>query len=211
MSEEKQYPSNSKTTKVKQEVEKPKVEAVVQGKVTQKKKTGLQRVGEAMLSEDSKTVGQYILYDVLIPALKSMLNEMVTSGMEVMLFGERGGGRGSGRSRTSARDARGRSYVSYSSYSDARSERSLSRRGRAAHEFDEIVFESRAEASNVLEHLVDLIIDYGNASVGDFYDLAGIDSSYTDQKYGWTSLREAFVERTRDGYIIDFPRTREID
>ena len=79
----------------------------------------------------------------------------------------------------------------------------FSRGSRARHDFDDILFESRGEAEDVLSHLVDLTIDYGVASVADFYDLSGIESQFTDNKYGWTNLRDAEVtESMRDAYRV---------
>ena len=43
-------------------------------------------------------------------------------------------------------------------------------------------------------------------SVADLYGLVGIDSEYTDNKYGWTNLSSASIKATRDGYILDLPR-----
>ena len=52
----------------------------------------------------------------------------------------------------------------------------------------------------------DLIETYGLVSVADFYDLVGVTGDYTDNKYGWTDLRNANVIRVRDGYMIKLPR-----
>ena len=43
-------------------------------------------------------------------------------------------------------------------------------------------------------------------SVMDLYDLVGITGQYTDNKYGWTNLRNAEPVRTRDGYMLKLPR-----
>ena len=56
------------------------------------------------------------------------------------------------------------------------------------------------------------INQYQIVSVADLYDLAGITCrSYTANKYGWTDLRSAKVVRTRDGYILQLPRTVQIN
>ena len=60
--------------------------------------------------------------------------------------------------------------------------------------------------------LVSAINTYGIASVADLYDLAGITCrSYTANKYGWTDIRSAKVVRIRDGYILELPRTVQIN
>ena len=52
----------------------------------------------------------------------------------------------------------------------------------------------------------ELIETYGMVSVADLYDLVGITCNYTDNKYGWTSVRNAEPVRTRDGYVLKLSR-----
>ena len=199
------FPSNCH--KDREEKEEPKkLEKVVKGKVVQKKKTFFKKVVETFVGDDIHSVSSYLLYDVLIPAAKDTISNMVQGGIEMLLFGER-------KSDRTRRD-RGRSYVSYNSYSAGRREerRELSNRNRASHNFDEIILETRGEAEEVLSHLADLIIDYGQASVSDLYDLVGITGSFTDNKYGWTDLRSASATRARHGgYQLNLPRTVLLD
>jgi len=156
--------------------------------------------------DDTHSVVDYILNDILIPAFKSTVSDMVNGGIEMLLFGER---RSSSGASKIYRD-RSRSYVPYNRISREDDRRSLSRSARTNHDFDQITIESRGEAEDVLSHLVDLIEDYEVASVADYYDLLGIESKFTDSKYGWTNVRDAYVERVRNGYSIHLPRPREI-
>ena len=115
--------------------------------------------------------------------------------------------------RSTTRD-RGRTYVSYNRMYDRDDRRDRDRvreRNRNRHEFDDIFLDSKAEAREVLNGLMDLVEDYGQASVEDFYDLVGLDSQYTDSRWGWTDLRNAYIENTRRGWIIRLPRTVVID
>lgn len=207
------FPSNSKTQKATQpEPEKTqKVNKVVTGAVKQKKRSFSKRLASTFLEDDTKSVGNYLLYDILIPAAKSMISDMIGGGVEMLLFGER---RRSNTSSSIRRDG-SRSTINYNSMSRSsisnRDSRDISRTGRVRHDFDEIVLESRGEAEEVLANLVDLTIDYGSASVADLYDLVGITSNFTDNKYGWTDLKGASVVRIRDGYLISLPKTQVID
>ena len=72
-------------------------------------------------------------------------------------------------------------------------------------------FDTRGEAEEVLSRLDELIEMYGLVRVADLYDLVGITGDYTDNKYGWKNIRNARVERTRDGYAIKLPRALLID
>ena len=58
----------------------------------------------------------------------------------------------------------------------------------------------------------EIIATYGLVSVADFYELVGVPSNYTDNNYGWSNLRNAYVDRLRDGgYIIKLPRAFQLD
>lgn len=201
-----EYPSNSHSANKKEAPR--KIEKVIQGSVRQRKKSLGRKFSESFLDEDSKSVSGYVIYDVIVPAIKSMLADMVGGGIEMLLFGETKGSR--------TRRDRGKSYVSYSSFyrdrdRDSRDRRDTSYRRQAQHDFDDIVLDSRGEGEAVLSQLADLVDDYGSACVSDLYQLVGLPTNYTDNKYGWTNLSRATVERTRDGYILNLPKTVLLD
>jgi len=204
-----EFPSNSNRKKeLTAPIKEKNITPVVSGKVIKKQRSFEQKLSETFFGDDARSVGDYILHDVLIPAMKSTLSDMVGGGIEMLLFGER---KSSSRSRL-FRD-RDRSYVPYNKLSrrdDLEDRRYMSRSARSRHDFDDIILETRGEAEDVLSHLVDLIEDYGVASVGDYYDLLGIESAFTDNKYGWINVADGYIDRTRDGYCIRLPRPREI-
>jgi len=221
------FPSNSKTKKVEsvktEEPREPKVKKIIVGKAKQQKKTFSKKMAEMFLEDDTKSVGSYIFHDVLIPAGKSMICDIVGWGgfAEMMLFGDRRSGRRGENSSSIRRDG-GRTIVNYGSYAtrqpirgDVRDpierNRDISKVGRARHDFDEIVLETRGEAEDVLALLVDLTVDYGMASVADLYDAVGITSNFTDNKYGWVDLRMATVSRVRSGYLINLPKPQPLE
>lgn len=183
---------------------------VSKGSVVKKKRTVADKFKDAFLGE-SENLGDYIMYDVLVPAFRDTVSEM-GFGIIERLFGN---GRSS-RSRGSVVRDRGRSYVSYNSSSrndrgrDRDDRRDIDRGSRARHSFDNVVFANKWEAEDVLAHLVDMILEYGEATVRSFYELSNIEADYTDDRYGWTNLRDAYVERTRNGYVIVFPQTRPL-
>ena len=176
---------------------------IIKGKVVTRKKSLGKRLSETFLGENLSNVLSYVVYEVLVPAAKSTLDDMVTGGFHKLLFG----GTINPRSR---RDG-GRSYVSYDSVSRSTRDSSIHSRNRARHIMDDIILESRGEAEEVLGQLVDMIEEYGVASVSDFYHLVDMESTFTDDKYGWENLSRASVSRVREGYLINLPRPIVID
>lgn len=81
---------------------------------------------------------------------------------------------------------------------------------RASYDFDDVVFDTRGEADEVLSSMDELMDRYGVVSVADMYDLCGMTCNYTDNKYGWKSLARADISRVRDGYMIKLPKAEPI-
>jgi len=211
------FPPNRKMQPVEAAPEKTtdekKLKKVVTGKVTKQKRSFGKKISEVLLEDNTKSVGSYIFYDVLIPAAKDLISDMVGGGIEMLLFGER---RARGANHTIR--SGGRSHTQYGSFFSSSIKNQNARNdkpapfNRARHDFDNIVLESRGEAEEVLSHLVDLTIDYGQATVSDLYDLVGITSNFTDEKYGWTDLRGATANRARGGgYVLNLPRPQPLE
>jgi len=199
-----EFPGNSHK-KVKKEDK--KVTKIIKGTVVTKKQPLSKRISEVFGGANASEVTHYVIWDVVIPAAKTTISEMVSGGIEMLLFGET-------KSRRTTRD-RGKSYVSYDKRFTAaprRDEReTTASRNRARLNFNDIILDSRGEAEEVLSALVDLIETYGIACVSDLYDMVGITSAFTDEKWGWTNLSSASVGRVREGYLIDLPKPVEID
>lgn len=205
--------SHSGASSSKNEPDKKRVERVVHGEVTTRKPSFGKRLRESFFPGHAETVGEYVLWDVLVPSIKDVVADMGISFMERMLFGET---RSTGR-RPSQRG--GGTQVNYSGISTARrgirpdprdEPRQISQRGMATHDFDEIVFGSRIDAESALIGLEDAIGRYQAATVADFYDLVGLTGSYTDQDWGWTNLDRVGVTRAGGGWLLNLPRPERL-
>lgn len=209
------YPGNQRFGKNKKEVT-AKVEEgsaekkkfVAQGTIMTSEKPLLIR----WFGKDSNmsVVAAYVFWDVLLPAAKSTLSDIVSHGIEMMLYGE-----SSPRARRGIKRDRDSSYVSYNSLYDERRERNRERddrtsRRKGRHNFDEIYLETRREAEEVLFTLAESIDKYGSCTVADFYEAVGLSTEFTDNKYGWNSITTAEVRRNRLGYIVDMPRPEQL-
>lgn len=182
-----------------------KVEKVVTSAVHVKKKGFIRRVTSKLLADDAQNIKTFIITDTIIPAIRNLIYDMFVGALDMSLFG---GVRSRGR-----RKDNNRSYVSYQSYYDnPRRDRPSERRNQNAKtNIDDVVFESRGEAEMVLTSMIDIIEEYNQVSIANFYELVGITGEFTDNKYGWTNLASAKVNRMRDGYIIDLPRPVLLD
>nr|DAK78759.1 MAG TPA: hypothetical protein [Caudoviricetes sp.] len=184
------YPTNSDRSK-----EKKTIEPVAKARI-KRESTARKVVGE-IIREDARSVGETVLWDVIIPTVKNLISETVTRGIESMLYG----GDSRHRSRTS--------YSDYSGYSRPKGNRDRStdrRERRSAHqaepERNEIIFDSRSDANDVIDRMSDIIDQYGQASLADLNALIGASSNFIDDNWGWTDMGSFNVRQVRDGFML---------
>ena len=73
-------------------------------------------------------------------------------------------------------------------------------------DINQVSFGSREEAANVLNSLDNILDQYGRVTVADFYDEAGLkDPYYSDIRYGWKDIGDAYVVKVRSGWSISMP------
>ena len=193
------YKPNSHKSKQEQEAraEKGKFESVVSGGVKTRKKSDIR--GRA------NDIKNYVVGDVLVPSAKKTLFDIIKLGAEMFLFGESTGRRGDGRS--------GAPKISYRDFYGRREDdrRPTVSRPTSRFDYDDIIFESRGDATVVLDLMQGAIDTYGVVTVADMYDMANLTEPYTANRYGWTSLKNADVVPVRGGFVIDLPKAMPID
>lgn len=184
------YPGNSDRAKEKKEIT-PVAKARIKRESTARKVVG------EIIREDVSSVGETVLWDVIIPTVKNLISDTVTRGIESMLYG--------GDSRPRSRN----SYSDYSGYSrpkgnrDRPAERRERRSARHAEpERNEIIFDSRSDANDVIDRMSDLIDQYGQASLADLNALIGASSNFIDDNWGWTDMGSFDVRQVRDGFML---------
>lgn len=198
-------PSNShKSKEQEKQYSKPekKIEPVVSGKATVKKKSGIVRLADVFLPEDVDSVKSYIIFDILIPKIKSGIHDIVSEAWDSFCgISGRSGSRGT---------ASKVSYVSYDKYSRDKQPENPRRSGV---NYEEIVFPTRGDAESVYDRMSELCDTFGNVSVADIYELADVpNDNYTLNKYGWTSMEGAQVVRlSGGGFAIKMPKARPFD
>lgn len=207
---EKSSLDNSYETKIKREKEAENKEKklapiVKKENVVSSKETLGSKIKKSFISEDAKDIGNYILFDMIIPAFKDGIISVVERALGT-----------DGRSRRGYRDDV-RDRVSYTSYyrssgntrnrRDERDRRDdYDRRGKV--DYRNIVLRYREDAEKVVRVLRDSIHEYGSATVAALLDLVDENSSWTDNDYGWTDERDIIVTHIHSGYLINVPEAR---
>lgn len=202
------YKSNSHKSRNEQKALPPpekKIEKVITGSAKTRKKSGMRKFSDVFISEDAGNVKSYIFMDVLLPAAKKLISDVVTNGIDMLLYGE------AGRSKKRS----GTSKVSYSSYYD-RDDRRRERRpysSRNSFDYDDFVYETRGDAEAVLDTMYEIIQQYDEVTVADVYEASEITNhNYTANNYGWRDLRGSDIVRTTRGeYWLKLPKAIPLD
>lgn len=183
--------------------QKEPVAKIIEGKVVVRKKAWYRRAASNMIADDASSIGQYVMEDVVFPALKNLVADVIGQGTNRVLFGS-----SAGRRRTGVLGGRESLRTRYDQMGGGGREepRRLGSAERARHSFADIILSTRGEATEVLDALLDRVSRFGVASVSDMYDFVGVSGSFADRRYGWTDLRDADVRQVREGFVLELPR-----
>lgn len=206
---ESMYPPNSnkyrEEQKQKQAMTADKQIQKVAKSATKTKTNEVRKFADIFISEDVSNVKSYIFMDVIVPAVKKAIYDVVTNGIDMFLYG------GSGKGKSSSNSSKV-SYRNYYERKDSGGYRSSdSNISRNALDYEDIVFATRGEAEAAKQQMNDLIERYGMVTVGDLYEMADLTPPYTAQSYCWTDIHNAETQRVRDGYILKLPKARPIE
>lgn len=188
--------------------EKEKVEPITTSPAIAKKRTAKDKITGSLFKEDVKSVGRYVLHDILIPAFKKLFVQMIANGANMMVYGD---GRGYDRDD----NYRGR-RTSYQDFYERDRDRDYDYRGRnqrmtaPTYSYDEVIFQSRGEAEECRRRMRDHIARKGSVSVAYMYQLAGWNYDYTAEYYGWRNLDFADIVSLSSGYYLKLPRAIEL-
>jgi hypothetical protein len=190
--------------------ERPKMEKLVDIQ-PKKVKRGLfgRLVAGIVGPEGIPSIGAYVNDEIIKPAIKNIIVDAVTSGINMVMYGDRGTPSRGRHSSHSGRREPYRPSTNYNTrYSNSQPEprdRVISRTPR--HGVTEYVIEDRYDAAHVLTSLTEYADKYDTVSIAEYYDLIGVDTKFTDNSYGWTidTIVDARIVPVRGGYVIKFP------
>lgn len=180
----------------------PEKKVIAKAKV--QKKSAIKEALRSFFVQDLPEIAEHLVVDVAIPAAKNAITDMVTQGIQQLLYGEV--------------DPRRRSTSGYTSYSSS----SRSDRGRGSYEsrryerreprqpkptnVEDLVFDTRGDAVDVIDFIVEQIEDYGQVSVADLMSSVGIQPRYTDERWGWTTTDAFEIRQIREGWLVSADR-----
>ena len=199
-----QFGGNSYKQRNNEKVTEEKNIKPVTSNVTIKKQSEINKFGKKIFSEDAKSVGSHVIDSVVVPNIQKLITDIVKNAIDWLIYGVRG----------SSQNNSGIRNVSYSSYYDRNRNTSQPQPTISAPSviaINEVIFNDRGEAEEVLLRLREILNRYGVVSVSEFYELIDKSCDFTVNKYGWRDLSNASVIRKGSGYCISFPKISPIE
>lgn len=180
----------------------PEKKVIAKAKV--QKKSAIKEALRTFFAQDLPEIAEHLVVDVAIPAAKNAITDMVTQGIQQLLYGEVDPRRRQPSGYTSysrsSRSDRSRGY-----YESHRSERREPRQPKPTN-VEDLVFDTRGDAVDVIEFIADSIEQYGQVSVADLMSSVGIQPRYTDERWGWTTTDAFEIRQIREGWLVSADR-----
>ena len=207
-----QYPSNTlkERNKQAQKKEKPELKCVVSGKSKPVPQSFWSKVFVGIKPASGQTMKSFVFDEIVTPLIQRAVVEGVTGAINYLVKGDAYADRKNNNSF-------GKSYINYNGISSGKSNANGSQyvySGKnSGMEIENVWFESRVDAQRVLDEMQSVIAGYDILTVNGFYDIIGrtniIDPS--NEKFGWSDLRNAYITASRGGWVIHLPHPIPID
>lgn len=187
----------------------------VEAKGVRVKKRGLgTRLIDTFIKEKPEEVRKYVIKEVIVPAIMDTIYDSIMSALGMTFYQKadrrRSSGGGSGL---------GSKFTNYSAIStpSIRKERTPAYGGSkgSLKSFDNLVFDSKGEAEDVRDSMIEALDRYGYLTVLEFYDIAQVTvDNFTDNNWGWKrdSIGQMkILGDSANGYYINLPRCEPLD
>lgn len=176
------------------------------------RKSVWEKFKDSFRNEDSKSVGDYVIFDVLVPAMKKTVIDMVTNGVNMLFYGGY-------RNPQNTYPSGGVTYRNYNQQYNTPNRVYGSNQIAPAAQTRLNVFDyrllwwnSKGEADFILDQLRDILSQYPVVRVSDLFDLGRQQCPYTAERYGWTNLMNAQSYMGQDGHwYLDLPKAMPLD
>lgn len=199
--------------------ERVKLDSVVTGTVTKRKRSIGTRIKDIFFGGDARDAISNVASEVIFPAIRNVIVDAGTEGIRRMVYGESAtrqaprasSGVGKYGSRTTyahpVRRPQQNPYPrdAYAVLPDQAPR--LQPRGGIG---SDIILNSRDDAALVVERMSDILDQFEKVSVADLYDLLGMPTSMQDNKWGWRVLPSPGIAQVRDGWLIELPNAEPI-
>lgn len=213
-----EFPNNSSRAQNEEPLDDRNIEKIISGEATVRKPSKFKRFRQSFIAGDASSVGEYVLWNLLIPSAQDALSYVATTFIEMMIHGDRR--TRFGPTSTPAQGLGSTSRINYGGISSHGQNRlvlgpsqnsPISEPMHTRFNPNEIVVPTRPEAEDIINKMIEVLEKYNAVTVSDLYRMVGVSPDYTDQKWGWTNLDAADVKRVSDGVLLVLPRPQDLN
>lgn len=181
------------------------------GSVKMKNKPVSRKFKEAIFSNETGDVKSYLMFGIVIPAIKNTIVNVGKSALELVF-----GVDGTSTYGVTQKKKNTPYYQYYSSEVDMIKKPSSTKLSNSYNKYayKELNCTSYACATEIRDILLEALSKYNRVSVGDLYDTVQevcqnsslVSSETTDYKWGWKNLANSYIKREFDGtYTLILP------
>lgn len=217
-----EFPNNSSRAgqeaqpNVPSEVEK-EIEKIISGEARVAKASGFRRFRRSFIAGDASSVGQHIIWNLALPAAQDAVADALSTFVDMMIYGGK-------RNRTNSfggpiSSIGGGGTTTRVNYSGISSGNPLALSPNQNYQQPEmptpldptmITVSTRAEAEVVLNKMREYLGEYSVVTVAQLYRMLGRSPEYTDNKWGWTDLTNAEIQRKGGNVRLLLPQPEDI-
>lgn len=180
------------------------------------------RINGKVLADETKNAKDYLINDVLKPNLQDVASDTIISILDsvvetvktisdIAIYGEP-------QKRRRGRKSRGRGIPSYREYYSSPSETKRNkRRNNREFESEDCTVSSRADCERISNIILDILDEYEELSLAQYKETVSqnnpiykLDIEFTDENWGWKSLKNIRPRKGYDGWYLEMPRIIEL-
>lgn len=176
-----------------------RLQPVIKGEAKLRKKSAFRKFKDAMITEDAQTIKHYILTNVLVPAVKTL----ITNSVNAVLY-PNGGGPTYGGAQNVVRT----SGIAYNKIASPTASAQIGYVDKTATlDFGIPTYTSFEDADYVLAKMKEIIAESGSVSFLQLYDLSKIpEIPFNCDRFGWRDLRFAKIEQYGGQWTLRLPK-----
>lgn len=172
------------------------------------KRPATRRFFDYMFAESAKDVSKKVGSEVVMPRIKSGIEEAFRTFLHGVLWG---GGSSIGPNIVAGTVLRGGNNVYHNAgTTPSQVLAAQANVSRAAPSYQDLVYGTQSFAETVLANMIDTLNQYRVVTVADLYEISNVTPPQGSGATGWTNLDSARIMKNRDGYVLELPRPRMI-
>lgn len=169
------------------------------GSINEKAKKGIAKIFDGFFKSDAKSIGDYIVEEVLDPAVRDIASKAIKGSTDMWLYGK-------------DMEKKSSSNVRRVNYSGRFDEDEPVKEFKRRPTFTSITLPSKSDCEAVLSQARNYLKKYPVVTVADIFEWADIHTdNYMANEFGWAKVDQFEIVPVQNGWEIRMPRPHALD